>query len=133
MKFLIAIFILWLTFYLVLIIVESIQKYKQYRKKLKKSIHKVKNIDLALYQTSLEELEKLYETTFKTKKVVLRDKKGSVINICPKRGGYMRIVRWGRKPFLGCSNYPSCSSYKNYNKIFDLKVEICSQKKKDGL
>lgn len=95
---------------------------KKYQTIFKGAISKVQNVNLELYQKKLSELEKLYETTYKSYKVILKDKKENIINICPKCGGYMRIVKGWKGPFLGCSNYPDCRSTRDYSEIFNLEI-----------
>lgn len=95
---------------------------KKYRQMLREYIPRVQNINLEPYQTRLFQLEKLYEMDCRPHKAILKNKKGNTINICPKCGGYMRIVRGWRGPFLGCSNYPNCRSTRNYSEIFGIKI-----------
>jgi len=95
---------------------------KKYLEILDQNMHKVRNIDISHYQVALEELENLYDKTFGSQKVKIKDINGDVINICPKCGSYMRIVRWKGRRFLGCTFYPNCKSYRNYNEIFKIKI-----------
>lgn len=112
--FVFGIFISWLIWNISRRIAENIK----YHRILRNCIDKVKNIDSTYYIT---EAEKVYEL-YKTQLIQLKDKKGIPINICPKCGGYMRIVRWRGEPFLGCSNYPNCKSSRKLSKIFELEI-----------
>jgi len=118
--------ILTIIFYLILkFIPKIIDKYrekKKYYEILKELIPKIKNINLNQYQNTLSQLENLYETTYRSQKVKLEDKDGNAINICPKCGGYMRIIRWQGRKFLGCSNYPNCRFPRDYNEIFKIRI-----------
>jgi len=95
---------------------------KKYQEILKEVAPKVQNINFELYQNYLMQLEKVYETTYRPHKAILKDKKGSTINICPKCGGYMKIVKGWKGSFLGCSNYPNCRSARDYSEIFNIEV-----------
>lgn len=95
---------------------------KKYLEILREITPKLKDIDLDLYQKFLLESEDTYRDIYDRSKVTLKNKEGDVINICPRCGGYMKIVRWREKIFLGCSNYPNCKFTRNYSKIFNIKV-----------
>jgi hypothetical protein len=94
---------------------------KKYQGLLKEIIPTIHSINLEPYQNYLLELEKLYETSYSSHKIILKDKKENEINICPKCGGYMRIVKGWKGKFLRCSNYPDCRSTRNYSEILSIK------------
>jgi len=119
--FLLVIFVLWLIVNLIKVTVQWFAENRKYHIILRESSEKLADVDLETYERLLSELEKFYKSD-KRKMVVLKDKMGVSINICPKCGGYMKIVRGRRGPFLGCSNYPNCKSSKNYEAIFDLEI-----------
>lgn len=119
--FLLAIFVLWLIVNLIKGTVQWFAENRKYHRILRESAEKLADIDLDNYEILLADFEKFYKSD-KRKKIVLKDKMGEAINVCPKCGGYMRIVRGRRGPFLGCSNYPNCRSYKNYESIFDMEI-----------
>jgi hypothetical protein len=93
----------------------------RYRDILKRNSLKVKNINVGEYRSGLEECERIFGT-YKDSKVILKDRKGTPINICSKCGGYMRVVRGWRGRFLGCSNYPKCKSSQSCDRIFDMEI-----------
>jgi hypothetical protein len=115
-------FILKLILGIVTNFIEQRAENKKYQGLLKEIMPKVQNVNLEPYQKYLIDLETLYETYYSSQKVVLKDKKGNMINICPKCNGYMKIVRWWRGPFLGCSNYPKCRSTRDYSEIFNMEI-----------
>jgi len=119
--FLLGLFILWVIWALISHVVQQIAENRKYRKILKESMPKVGHANLLAYERSWQRLQTLFETNYKGERVVLRDNNGKSINICPKCGGYRTVVR-RRKPFLGCSNYPRCVTYGDYNSIFNLEI-----------
>ena len=119
--FLLVIFVLSLGVNLIKGIVKWFAENRKYHRILRESVEKVDDVDLEKYETILVEFEELYESD-KRQMVILKDKEGEVINICPECGEYMRIVQGRWRRFLGCSNDPDCRSYKNYESIFDLEI-----------
>jgi len=119
--FLLVIFVLWLTVNLIKGLAQWFTENMRYHRILRESADKLADIDLKKYEIQLAEFEKFYESD-KRKKIVLKDKMGEAINICPKCGGYMKIVQGRRGTFLGCSSYPNCKSYRKYEAIFNLEV-----------
>ncbi len=96
---------------------------KKYRRLLREAIPKVANVDLEAYQEYLPRLEHFFKTAHKDlNRIVFRNKEGNIINICDSCGGYMTIVRKGRSPFLGCSNYPKCQEKRKYSEIFTIRL-----------
>lgn len=101
----------------------KIDEYYHYKKLLRESLDKVEKIDVDRYFEMLQEIEEMYRKNFPhSYKIILRDKRGNSINICPICGSYLRII-WGYKgPFLGCTNYPQCRYTRNYKDIFKINV-----------
>jgi len=106
-------------FYSYYIVVRE-QKLQEYEEKLDKALRFSESIDIEKIRRNLDVLRR----ELKVNKIKLKDKMGMDVNICPKCGGTMRIVqnRWG-KDFLGCSNYPECSYYRSFKRIYGIKIE----------
>ena len=120
---------LLICFYLFSLIISGIKKIiikiRENRECLKifhDTIPKIKSINIKQYEKQLDQFEELWNNTYSHQKIILKDHSGNIINICPKCGSYMKIVRWYKGPFLGCSNYPDCRSYRNYSDIFKLEI-----------
>jgi hypothetical protein len=125
MKWLIALFVIVIAVNFIVNLIKEIGRRiaenKKYRCILRESMHKVLELDLERYKLWLGKLEQEYES-YRNEKVLLKDKNGKAINICPKCGAYMKIVKWRGDPFLGCSRYPDCRSYRKYDKISQLEI-----------
>jgi hypothetical protein len=105
---------------LLTVISKLVSKYidnRKYIKLLGTQMKRVEKINVLDYLNELDNLNKY----FTENKIVLKDNNGSCINICSKCGQSMKVVHHKGKSFLGCSNYPICSSYKKYDNIFKIK------------
>lgn len=102
-------------------IFERLADNKKYNQILRESTEKITRVDLDKYETLIEEYETRYEV-YKQKKIRIKNSQGKIINICPKCGSYMKVVKWRGDPFLGCSNYPNCRFPRNLEEIFDLEI-----------
>ena len=82
-------------------------------------------------QIKQEELEDFksklvfFEDQYKNYRILLKDKKGQVVNVCPKCQGVYKLVNYPRssEKFLGCSNYPKCRSYGFMKKLKNLDFQ----------
>jgi len=109
---------------LISLIIIKLKEYKEnkyYKNILFETMPKINNINLSIYKNRLDKLTNNYKLQL-TKKVIIKNNKGIVLNICPKCGGYLKIVRWRGNPFLGCANYPQCKFYRNYDRIFEMEI-----------
>ena len=113
------ILILWIFFH-----IRSRIRQKKYESHIHEYFENIKQQEIEKLDMELSDLIKKY----KTNQIILRDKKGNVINICPKCYATYVPVRSKRSEgkFLGCSNYPRCQSYGDMNKLknLDIKWEI---------
>ncbi len=103
-------------------ICRSMPEEREYRAVLRESIQKVRGIDLRAYQRQLAQLERLWHEEYKMHKVVLRDKKGKAVSICPKCGNYMKFARKRKRTVLTCVEYPRCSGNRRIPKRLPLEV-----------
>jgi hypothetical protein len=100
---------------------------KYYKAILKEYGTQALSTDIDYYFKKAQFFEDRWNNVFNKNKIILKDGYGDTINLCPKCGGYMKIVhyrndRWYRKnKFLGCSNYPDCKSSRDYDDIYKIK------------
>jgi len=125
MNLLISIFVIILIFRIAGSIYEK-KKQKEYKIRLEKYGNFIedhfefyKQLDITKLKQDLSNLLSAY----KSNQIILKDKSGTIVNVCPKCSGTFRkvIARSGNK-FLGCSNYPKCRSYGDIERLKDLDI-----------
>ncbi len=112
--------VLWIIS-LIVVAFKGYKENKKYKNILLNNMQKIENIDLYKYESKFNKFTEQY-TLFKNQKAIIRNIKGDVLNICPKCNGYLKIVKWKGNPFIGCSNYPNCSFYRKFNRIFEMEI-----------